>query len=195
MLRRLFVGLLIGLVIGGLMAFALVKGLNAPVFNGASGALLAYLFAGLSGVVTGLLAGKPIWARGGQIEAGLKALFGALLAVGAMFALRQWGGGIDVNLAMMSAGHAAIGDLPAASLPLIAAILGGFYELDNTVDESETRETRGAQTARRVASSAKGAPRGSAADRAAPGQAKSRVVAELPDVDDDLDAPSGRAKR
>jgi hypothetical protein len=135
MLRRLLVGLLIGLFIGGLAAAALMKGLSEPVLDGGGGAVLAYVFAAITGVVTGLVAGKPIWASGGQIEAGLKAVFGALLAAGAMFALRQWAG-FEMNLSVIDpAAHGALGMLPATTLPLIGAVLGGFYELDNTGTE------------------------------------------------------------
>ena len=88
MLKRLLVGLFIGLVIGAALAAVLIKGLSLSLFaTGAGGAALAYLFAAVTGVVVGLVAGKPIWASGGQIEAGLKAFFGALLAAVGMFVL------------------------------------------------------------------------------------------------------------
>src|ERR1700734_3192289 len=91
MLRRLLIGLVLGLIVGGLAAAALVAGLHMPLFAlGAGGIGLAYLAAAVTGVLTGLVAGKPIWASGAKIEAGLKAFFGALLATGLMFALRQW---------------------------------------------------------------------------------------------------------
>src|SRR5262249_12471923 len=113
MLRRLLVGLVIGLVVGGLLAAALIKGFGMPLLDGTGGAVLAYVSAALGGVLTGLVAGKPIWAQGGRIEAGLKAAFGALLAVGAMFALRQWVT-VHVNLTAVGAGDGPLGDLPAA---------------------------------------------------------------------------------
>jgi hypothetical protein len=94
------------------------------------GIFVTYLSAAVVGVVTGLVAGKPIWASGGQIEAGLKAVFGALLAAGGMFALQRWG---HTHLTLpMGIGDGEIGQLPAVALPLIGAVLGGFYELDNT---------------------------------------------------------------
>ena len=95
--------------------------------QGAGGAVLAYVAAALTGVLTGLVAGKPIWASGAKIEAGLKAVFGALL-----------GAGLDVRpspvgwrrcpiriSSFVGAGHGPVGELPAASLPLLAAVLGG----------------------------------------------------------------------
>jgi hypothetical protein len=138
MLRRLLVGLVLGFVVGGALAAALVAGLKTTTFVGTGGAALAYLVAALTGVVTGLVAGKPIWASGAKTEAGLKAFFGALLGAGAMFALRQWAGGWSLDLNSIGAGGPApVAELPAASLPLIAALLGGFFELDNTGDSKE----------------------------------------------------------
>src|SRR5215471_2010458 len=123
MLRRLLLGLVIGLLMGGLVAAGLVAGLGQTTFVGTSGAVLAYLAAALTGVLTGLVAGKPIWASGAKIEAGLKAFFGALLAAGLMFALRQWVKVEVPETAITPAGH-YLGDLPATALPIIAALLG-----------------------------------------------------------------------
>jgi hypothetical protein len=103
------------------------------------GTVVAYLAAAVTGVLTGLVAGKPIWASGAKIEAGLKAFFGALIATGLMFALRKWGNlqAPDIALLMPNADpdlvhKALIGDVPALALPAVAAVLGGFFELDNT---------------------------------------------------------------
>lgn len=128
MLKRLIVGLILGTVIGGVVAAVLVQGLGMTVF---SNAVFAYLAAAATGVITGLVAGKPIWSADGKIEAGLKAFFGVLLGLGAMFALRTWAK-VDIDLGMLKAGAGELGDLPAASLPLIAAVLAGFYEIDNS---------------------------------------------------------------
>jgi hypothetical protein len=144
MVRRLLIGLVLGLIVGGLAATALVAGLHVTMFDaGAGGVALAYLAAALTGVLTGLVAGKPIWASGAKIEAGLKAFFGALVAAGLMFAVRRWITP-SVNLDSLGAGAGPIGDLPAASLPLVAALLGGFFELDNTggPDQEAALKTR-----------------------------------------------------
>lgn len=128
MLKRLIVGLVLGGVIGAVVAAVLVQGLGWLTFpNG----IVAYLAAAATGVVAGLVAGKPIWSADGKIEAGLKAFFGALLGLGGMFALRSWVN-FDLDLETLKAGHGTIGQLPAASLPLIAMLLAGFYELDNS---------------------------------------------------------------
>jgi hypothetical protein len=157
MIKRLIVGLLLGAVIGAAAAAMLVQGLGISSFA-TSGGILAYLAAAVTGAVTGLVAGKPIWSADGKIEAGLKSFFGALLALGGMFALRTWAP-VDVDLSMLKAGHGHVGDLPAASLPVIAAVLAAFFELDNTSggassspdDPKDSRAKLGAGSKVRVA--------------------------------------------
>lgn len=154
MLKRLLVGLVLGAIIGAVVAAALVQGLGMVAFSASSlGAVAAYLAAAVVGVLTGLVAGKPIWSADGKIEAGLKAFFGTLLALGAMFVLRTWAK-IHVDLSALKAGEDVIGNLPAASLPIIAAVLGGFFELDNT-GESKKDDEKGAESKGGAASSKK----------------------------------------
>ena len=132
MVKRLVVGLIIGLFMGALVAAALIKGLGIVSFaDGAAGTAMAYVFAAVTGMLTGLVAGKPIWSSNGKIEASLKAFFGALLAAGGMFALQHWVTA-SVNLEALGAGSGAIGLLPAASLPAVGALLGMVFEVDNT---------------------------------------------------------------
>jgi hypothetical protein len=141
MVKRLFVGLLLGALLGAILAAVLVQGLGVMSFDEwALGAAGAYLAAALTGVLTGLVAGKPIWSADGKIEAGLKAFFGALIALGGMFVLRQWVH-LNVDLSAFKASHgpAEIGQLPAVSLPIIAAVLAGFFELDNTDDADKDK--------------------------------------------------------
>lgn len=140
MVKRLFVGLFLGAVIGAIVAAILIQGLHVVTF----GPVMAYLSAIATGVLTGFVAGKPIWSADGKIEAGLKAFFGGLLALGGMFALRQWVHA-DLNLTSMNAGHAEIGWLPAASLPLIAGVLAAFFELDNSGDPADAKKKDGAK--------------------------------------------------
>lgn len=162
MLKRLFVGLFLGAVVGAILAAVLVQGLGVMTFDSwALGAAGAYLAAALTGVITGLVAGKPIWSADGKIEAGLKAFFGALIGLGGMFVLRQWvHAEVDLSALKASAGPAEIGQLPAVSLPLIAAVLAGFFELDNTdsgdknkdkKDETDASSRGGASSKVRIA--------------------------------------------
>jgi hypothetical protein len=188
MLRRLLLGLVIGLLMGGLVAAGLVAGLGQTTFMGTSGAVLAYLSAAITGVLTGLVAGKPIWATGAKIEAGLKAFFGALLAAGLMFALRQWAGGFHPPITAVTPVDLPVGDLPAAALPIIAALLGGFFELDNTGGGAEAEEKKG---------EASGPKKRIAAGEKTNGKAKSRVLSEEDegDVEQAAAAAPKRAKR
>jgi hypothetical protein len=157
--KRLIVGLFLGAVIGAVVAAVLVQGLGVRSFDASAfGAAGAYLAAAATGLVTGLVAGKPIWSADGKIEAGLKGFFGALIALGGMFVLRQWVH-VDVDLSALKAsdGAAEIGHLPAASLPIIAAVLAAFFELDNTgeVDKGgEKGDKKASEKKLRVASKA-----------------------------------------
>ena len=155
MLKRLIVGLFLGAVVGAILAAVLVQGLGVMTFDGSTlGATGAYLAAALTGVLTGLVAGKPIWSADGKIEAGLKAFFGALLALGGMFVLRQWVHvNVDLSGLKASAGPAEIGQLPAVSLPIIAAVLAGFFELDNTDAGDKDKKGEKALASRSGASS------------------------------------------
>ena len=192
MLRRLFLGLILGVIVGGLAAAALVAGLHMPLFAAdTGGTVLAYLAAAVTGVLTGLVAGKPIWASGAKIEAGLKAFFGALIAAGLMFALRKWGNiqAPDVAFLMPAADpdlvhKALIGDVPALALPAVAAVLGGFFELDNTGTDKDEAKGDASKSKKRVA------------DDKANGKAQKRV-AEDDDAEPESAAPVApkRAKR
>jgi hypothetical protein len=150
MFKRLFVGLVIGLVMGGLAATLLVKGLGVLTFAGTGGALfLAYVAALVTGASIALVAGKPVWAKGAWIEVGLKAFFGSLLAAAGMFALRRWGG-MPVDLSKLGAGTGTLGSLPATSLPIIATVLSVLFELDNT-DPPEAKVAAKPAASQRVA--------------------------------------------
>jgi hypothetical protein len=136
MLGRLLIGILKGLLVGALLGFGLVK-LGFPM----PGALFAYLAAALNGVVVGLIAGKPIWAKDAKIEAGMKAFVGALLGVGLMAGARTWlvmlipaeiTGPLSTALQLAKDTPAlTLGGFAMTSLAGIAGILGGFYEADN----------------------------------------------------------------
>lgn len=171
MLVRLVVGLVKGLIVGGLLGFALAKaGFVAP------GAVIAYLAAAAAGALVGLVAGKPIWAPEAKIEAGMKAVVGALLGAGLMFVARKWLGFLlPVSLGDLAAANATLGEtnvrgsfggLAITSLAFVAAVLGGFYEVDNTPESTEKAE-------------------GGA--RVADGKTKARIAAPADEADEDLD--------
>jgi hypothetical protein len=143
MIRRLFTGLVLGLAIGAIAAAVLVKGLGITVTVG----FLAYASALATGAVVGLVAGKPIWAKGAWIEGLLKTFFGALLAAGGMFALQKFAG-MEVDLTRFDAGSGKIGELAVLALPAIATVLAVFFELDNTGGDEPAE--KGARVAGKV---------------------------------------------
>jgi hypothetical protein len=186
MVRRLFVGLIVGLLVGCAVAAGVVGGLQIHEFSGAFGAVLGYVGAALTGVLTGLVAGKPIWASNAKIEAGLKAFFGAAIAAGLMFALRQWGGAFQPDLSFIGAGHGPVGNLPAAAFPILAAVLGAFFELDNTGDDVQSKGASGGER-KRV---------GALASNVSNGSSKARVLdAGDSGEGEEAEVVSRRAKR
>jgi hypothetical protein len=184
MLKRLILGLILGTVIGAVLAAVLVQGLGMLAFPNA---FVAYLAAGATGIITGLVAGKPIWSADGKIEAGLKAFFGVLLAVGGMFALRSWAN-VHLDLSMLKAGAGYLGSLPAASLPIIAAVLAAFYEVDNSPSLQEKgEEVSGAEL---VASKASMASKKGAGNKVRVGPQAD--AAEADEADDTVARKRGR---
>jgi len=144
MLKRLLIGLVKGVLLGGVLGLVLVKGLGVATM----GVWVAYLLAVVAGALSGLVAGKPIWAAGARIEAGLKAVVGALLGAGLMYALRRW---FALQLDLGQLGQGSVGQLPIVSLPLIATALSMLYELDNTGDEDDETKPPPAAAKKRVA--------------------------------------------
>ena len=145
MLGRLLIGIVKGLLVGGLVGFGLAKlGFAAPM------AVIAYLAAAATGVLIGLVAGKPIWAKDAKIEAGMKAFVGALLGAGLMYAARRWLtmplpfvlgplSAANTSLDEVATSTGTVGGMAITSLAAIAGLLGGFYEADN--DPSEDHPT------------------------------------------------------
>lgn len=166
MLKRLLLGLVIGLVLGGGIAYGLFKVLPDAMSGG-----LGYVFVAITGILVGLVAGKPIWAKGALIEAGLKATIGAALACGLLFGLRFLH--LDIpSIADIPSGE--IGRHAITSLAGIATLLAVFYELDNS-GGGEDEDAKNAPTRQRVSQ--------------APG--KSRVD----DLADEDDAAPAKSKR
>jgi hypothetical protein len=158
MLGRLLLGIVKGIVLGGLLGFGLLKlGQAVPI------AVVAYVAAAVTGILIGLIAGKPIWAKDAKIEAGMKAGVGALLGMGLMFAARRWltmpvpGVLLDVTRAQVQGVVPTLGQFGITSLAAIAALLGGFYDADNTPepDKPEAKDAKAAAPKARIAESPK----------------------------------------
>jgi hypothetical protein len=124
MLKRLLAALLEGAVPGAAVAFALSK-------LGVETAATMYAAVALVGVLTGLIAGRPIWARAAKTEAALKATVGAFICVVVLYALRKWLPAVRIDLGALGAGAGPIGSVPWAFLPGIGVALAIVLEIDD----------------------------------------------------------------
>jgi hypothetical protein len=143
MVNRLLLGLVIGVVLGA------VGGIGLAAVGLSMAGALGYVWAAVMGVLVGLLAGKPIWAKGALIEAGLKATIGAALACGLLFAVRF----IPIDVPALALGGvslplAKVGDHAIAALVSIATVLAVFYEIDNTAGPVKEERKRIATASR-----------------------------------------------
>lgn len=128
MFKRLGVGLLKGLVIGGAIGAGVHFGLGLP----AVGLLLGYLVAMAAVATAAVLAGKAPWREGAWIEALLKGLAG--VGVGALFyflAMRFGSFSLPFALPGTVTG-AAWPTLPLVFAPVFSGLVGSLVELDNT---------------------------------------------------------------
>ena len=140
MVKRLALGLLKGLLIGGAIGAAITFGAHAST---PTGGLLAYLLALGVGGTTGIFAGRAPWKDGAWVEASIKGVVGVCVAallywLGATYAAAS----IPWPSSLGGAGHA----IPWTSLPplylgAIGAIYGALVELDHDDDDSPKKKS------------------------------------------------------
>ncbi|MEZ4394829.1 MAG: hypothetical protein R3A48_27450 [Polyangiales bacterium] len=129
MFKRLLIGLLKGLVLGGAVGAALTFGLKEVAIVGVA----AYALYALLGGFAGVLAGRPFWVKGAWVESLLKGLFG--LAVGAgLYALASRFLAFPVP-SFAGGGPLEIFKQPMLMAPGVGAIYAALVELDNTGEE------------------------------------------------------------
>lgn len=134
MLKRLILGLVKGLVLGGVVGAAITFGLATASLGGVA----AYALYALVAAFAGVLAGRPPWVKGAWVESVLKGLFGVAVGVG-LYALAS-------RFLLMPLPNLAGGEPLAAALqpmlmaPAIGAIYAALIELDNT-GEAEPEPT------------------------------------------------------
>lgn len=138
MLKRLVIGLIKGLVIGGAIGAGMTYGLH---WSAPSGGLLGFLLAMGAAGTTGVFAGKPPWQQGAWIEALLKGLVGVGVGALAYWLGATYAAGPDLPLPGV-ADPAPWTALPVLFLPAIAGVYGSLVELDNT-GEGGDDEKRG----------------------------------------------------
>ncbi|MCA9630890.1 MAG: hypothetical protein KC766_24660 [Myxococcales bacterium] len=146
MIGRFLLGLIKGVVVGAVVAVVLVKGLGIVTW----GAVVAYVAAVVTGLLTALVSGKAIWVRDAGVENAIKAVAGVLIAVVGMYGVRRWLP-YSVDLSLLQAGSGRLGDLPAAALPLVGTLLALMFEIDNTGESA--KEAGRAQSKQRIAES------------------------------------------
>lgn len=144
MLKRLGLGLLKGLAIGGAIGAGLQYGLHWTDASGLLGFLIAMGVAG----TTGVFAGRPPWREGAWIEASLKGMVGVGLG-----ALAYWGmtylDFLQVPWPQLP-GTYAVDALPALYAPAIAGVYGALVELDNTGEAAAGAKSGGGGAKARV---------------------------------------------
>ena len=124
MLKRLLAALLEGVIPGAAVAYGLGRlGLQTPV--------TMYAAVAVVGVLTGLVAGRPIWARAAKTEAALKAAAGAFISVVVLYALRKWLPAVHVDLTAFGGGAGAVGSVPSVFLPAVGVALALVLEIDD----------------------------------------------------------------
>jgi len=136
---RLLFGMTKGVVVGCLVGLGMVAlGQGTPV------AWLAYAAAAAVAVLVAPIAGKKLWEKDGAIQFGLKAVAGLVLGPGLMWVVRRFGvlplpdpttlPGADAvpGLTALRGVPLTFGGFAVTSLALVAALLAGFYDLDNT---------------------------------------------------------------
>ncbi|MGE0789867.1 MAG: hypothetical protein AB7S26_29610 [Sandaracinaceae bacterium] len=138
MLKRLGLGLLKGLIIGGAIGAGLQYGLGWTSAAGVLGYLIAMAAAGTAGV----FAGKAPWIQGAWIEAALKGMVGVCVG-----ALAYWGlTNIPFSFSFPGVpGMSTLHSLPVMFTPAIAGVYGSLVELDNTGDDDKASASKGAK--------------------------------------------------
>lgn len=133
--KRLLLGLLKGIVIGGAFG-ALVHFVFAmPQLVGWANWLLYPIV----GAVAGALSGRAPWKPGAWIAGVLKAIFG--LAVGAgLFALGRM---INFSVPLVGGGTANLAHAPLFFAPMLATVYATLVELDDGGDQPEEEPASG----------------------------------------------------
>ena len=142
MLRRLLLGLLEGLAIGLALSLGSARWLGLAAANSAE----ALLLGAAAGLLVGLIAGRPVWAREAKTEALLKAVVGAVGGAGLSLAAGHWLT-TPLDLSAYRLGVGPLGMLSTVTLPLVATVLALFFELD---DSPSTRGKARLQSAPRL---------------------------------------------
>ena len=131
MLRRLAIGIVKGLCLGGLVGALFQFVLNLPVI---ATEWTNYLLYGALGALTGAIAGRAPWKPGAWIEGVLRGLFGVAVGCG-LYAL---GSHFIGNPPVLNTAQ-PLAHQPMLFAPMLALVYATLVELDNTGgSETET---------------------------------------------------------
>ncbi|MFO0660978.1 MAG: hypothetical protein U0165_14275 [Polyangiaceae bacterium] len=147
MLKRLLIGVIKGLLLGGLAYAGPAFGLHWAF----SGAFLAYVLAVVLGAMTGLIAGKPIWSSGAGIEAGLKSFFGMGLGALGLFLVHRFLP-LDplVNMIPQLSSQSPAPGYNLLALPIVSTLIAMLYEIDNTPEQDDGSKAKAASTPKKL---------------------------------------------
>jgi len=134
MLKRLLLGLVKGLLVGGALGAAAHSLIDAHTLTGIG----AYFFYALVGGLAGLVAGRPAWRTGAGVAAILRAVFGLGVGVG-LYALAAAFLKVEVGIpgAAVGAAPALLVALPVFLAPMIATVYAVLVELDDGGENPE----------------------------------------------------------
>jgi hypothetical protein len=130
MSNRVVVGFALGVLSGSVVA-GVTSSFGVP-----PAPAVAYAGAALAGVVTSLVAGKPVW-KNTASESSIKALAGTFLAMASLYGIRKWFLGVTLDLGSRF-GAGALGDVPLGHLPLIAVAIALVFEVDDAFGADPT---------------------------------------------------------
>lgn len=146
MLRRLLIGLLKGLAVGGAVGAALHFGAGATTIT----SWVNYLLYGAVGLLAGVVAGQPPWRPGAWVASILKGIFGAGLGVG-LYALAVHFLRLPVDGVPGIESGAVLAQAPLLFAPAVATLYATLVELDDG-GEQPAQESTGVRVSPKGAS-------------------------------------------
>ncbi|MEZ4406712.1 MAG: hypothetical protein R3A52_09570 [Polyangiales bacterium] len=139
MLRRLLIGILKGLLVGGAVGAGLHFGLGKTTLESA---LLTYPLYGAVGALAGVTAGKPFWRQGAGIEAILRSIFGIAVGCGLYALAAAFIGKVPFDVGTIQAGSTQFAHIPLLMAPTLAILYASLVELDNDGKAEEVAPSR-----------------------------------------------------
>lgn len=138
MLRRLLIGILKGLLVGGAVGAGLHFGLGRPVLEQA---YFTYPLYGVVGALAGVTAGKPFWRQGAGIEAILRSIFGLAVGCGLYALAAAFLGAVPFHIGGVP-DATKFASIPLLMAPTLAILYASLVELDNDGKAEEVAPSR-----------------------------------------------------